>query len=149
MLSDDVTKSQNESTSSSNCGFEIDKGGNKSYLETTKGDNSANTDEDDYSAYFKDLIGGICRVPFSHDWGSMSYYNAIITGVDKPSAEEDSPKVGNCVGNSPKVDNCVWKYRYQNNFPMFTDLSERVSDCFLTPTQQFFNYKKLHLIRRG
>jgi hypothetical protein len=107
LLAEDVTKNSNESPSSSNSGIEIDKGGNKSYLETTKGDNSGNTDGDDYSAYFKDLIGGICRVPFSHDWGSMSYYNAIITGVDKPTAEEDSPKVGNCMEkDSPKVDNC-------------------------------------------
>jgi hypothetical protein len=37
----------------------------------------------------------------------MSYYNAIITGVDKPTAEEDSPKVGNFMEkDSPKVDNC-------------------------------------------
>jgi hypothetical protein len=35
------------------------------------------------------------------------YYNAIITGVDKPTAEEDTPKVGNCMEkDSPKVDNC-------------------------------------------
>ena len=93
-----MTNNPNESISSSNISIEINKGGNKSCLETTKGDNLGNNDEDDYSAYFKDLIGGICRVPFSHDWGSMSYYNAIITGVDKLSAEEDSPKVGNCVG---------------------------------------------------
>lgn len=57
--------------------------------------NSVNNikDEDDTSDYndvqdnksspnFNELIGMKCRVPFSHDWGGMSYHNAIISGID-------------------------------------------------------------------
>jgi len=39
------------------------------------------------------MIGMKCRAPHVHEWGSMSYHNAIICGVEKPESVDSLPKV--------------------------------------------------------
>ena len=36
----------------------------------------------DLNDVYKDIIGTRCRAPYTHDWGSMSYHNALIVGIE-------------------------------------------------------------------
>ncbi|XP_052092746.1 zinc finger CCCH-type with G patch domain-containing protein-like [Mytilus californianus] len=95
MLGNELTSGNEEPTSSTHSSSDIGKGHNSRLQKEEKNgadDNSDNFDSD-YTEQFKDLIGGICRVPFSFDWGNLSYYNAMITGVVNPDSDDNIPKV--------------------------------------------------------
>ncbi len=49
------------------------------------GDNSQNDPEDD-------VIGTMCRAPFSHDWGQHRFQDAMIIGLE-PTGEDSKPMV--------------------------------------------------------
>lgn len=91
MLGDDLTSNETATASSSKADTMTETSISDT-VTSNKGDNSI---DNPYMDCFKDLIGGICRVPFSFEWGNMSFYNAIITGVAKPESEEENPKVCN------------------------------------------------------
>lgn len=98
MLGNELTGCKEEPISSTHSAWsssDIGKGHNSCLQKEVKNgsDNNSDNFDSDYTEQFKDLIGGICRVPFSFDWGNLSYYNAMITGVVNPDSDDNIPKV--------------------------------------------------------
>lgn len=54
--------------------------------------NADNSRDTDFSNVYKDIIGTKCRAPYTHDWGSMGYHNALIVGIDEQT-DLEIPKV--------------------------------------------------------
>ena len=77
LLSDDVTQNRNlpQSNSLNNS--------------PPSPDNSSSTELSDM---YKDIVGTKCRAPYTHEWGSMGYHNALIIGIDELT-DLDLPKV--------------------------------------------------------
>ncbi|KAK3610986.1 hypothetical protein CHS0354_015102 [Potamilus streckersoni] len=54
--------------------------------------NSSQFAENSFSDMYNDIVGMRCRAPYTHEWGSMSYCNAMIAGIEC-GKNTDEPKV--------------------------------------------------------
>ena len=83
MLGDDVTKENNIPVNSSDNSLQRAD-------DTSQGEDNACSSN--LSDIYKDIIGTRCRAPFSHEWGSLGYHNALIAGIEEQT-DLDIPKV--------------------------------------------------------
>ncbi|XP_060079075.1 zinc finger CCCH-type with G patch domain-containing protein-like isoform X2 [Ylistrum balloti] len=63
----------------------------------------------------KEMIGMKCRAAFVHDWGALSYHNAIISGVVPRTSTELIPKVSVMFCNPTHRSMLPCKYHLEGN----------------------------------
>ncbi|XP_071097176.1 zinc finger CCCH-type with G patch domain-containing protein-like [Haliotis cracherodii] len=69
--------------------------GSQSELQDEESDQSDGEKEANVSVAesFSELVGMKCRAPFSHDWGGLSYHNALVFQVEPGRTDEEIPQV--------------------------------------------------------
>lgn len=108
MLSDDVTKPDENPSSTGSDSPE-------------HGTVPQQTDDE-----LKQMIGMRCRAAFSHDWGGLSYHNAIISGILPTTSTNFVPKVSVMFCNPTHMSMLACKYHLEGNCK-FTDEKCRFS----------------------
>ena len=66
----------------------------QSFQQIEDSDSQSNQQFMDSDHDVDDISGTKCRAPFSHDWGGLQYYNAMILSVDPLNADQE-PTVRN------------------------------------------------------
>ncbi|KAJ8300599.1 hypothetical protein KUTeg_022118 [Tegillarca granosa] len=94
-----------------------------------------------YSEELKDLIGTRCRAPFVHEWGSTSYYNAVISGIDQADSTMDLPKVHVMFCNPTHTSMLPCEY-YLDNKCKFTDEKCRFSHGYSVKVEELQEFQE-------